>query len=551
MGKKSLIKSTTKKTSGAKEAEEKTTKKPATKTSKKAAPKSTKKTAAKTTKKTAPKKAAAKKTTKAKPKAAPKKTAPKKTKAAKKVSIKDLVFKKFEATQPAPKPIASPKPAVSDISAPPLIDSTDPKEVERMRGLLFNKFTMDEIKAAAKAPAPSKPETAPKKAKPRKKLTAQELLFMKFEPLQPLQAPMAPLETVVSVASAPPFIDSTDPKEVERIRALLFNKFSMDEIKAVAKEPEPLPEPAPALKDEPESAPVPKDEPESAPAPKVEAEPAPAPKVEAEPAPAPKVEPAPSASAAKPAPVTPEPTVSQPAEHEAYITLEDNDQNGGKEPMSLPVKIAIAAAVTFVFLLLAISYNNGSKYYIQPKENAIEIWKGCFSPKDTKLFMTLNDVQLSEPVKEIYTKAEVFPLILNFYIEKADSLLEAPGLPDFKEIKDYLHQAEEFIVTEEMEAAVTSRLNNIERMSLLYKADVAMSKNTEDSLESAINMLKEAAKITSSAAMSEEISQKIETAREQAASLKAAPEQSAEDMQPPPEQSAEDMEPAPEQSAKE
>lgn len=408
MGKKSLIKSTTKKTSGARKAEEKTTKKPAAKTYRQAAGKSTQNSAAKMIKK-----AAAKKTTKAKPKATPKKTAPKTTTATQKVSIKDLVFKKFEATQPAPKPTVSLKPAVSDISAPPLIDSTDPKEVERMRGLLFNKFSMDEIKAAAK-------------------------------------------------------------------------------------EPERRPEPAPTPKEEPAS----------------------------------------TVSAAKSAPAAPCPTVLQSTEKEINISLESDDQNRGKEPMSLPVKIAAAAAVAFVFLLLAISYNNSSKYYIQPKDNAVEIWKGCFSPKDAKILMTLNDVQLSEPVKEIYTKAEVFPLILNYYIEKADNLLETPGLPDFKEINDYLHQAEKFSVTEEMEAAVTSRLNHIERMTLLYKADVAIIKNTEDSLKSAIKMLKKAAKITPSAAISEEISQKMETARKQAANLKAASEQGAVDIEPAPKQSA-------------
>lgn len=476
MGKKSLIKSTTKKKSSAKKGESKAAKKQVKKTTKKAAPKSTKKAAAKTTKKAAPKKAApkktaAKKTTEAKSKVAPKKTT-------KKVSIKTLVFKKFEALQAAPEQMAAPKTVVSNISAPPLIDSTDPKEVERIRALLFNKFDMDDIKAVAKEPEPTPaPKTAKKAApietKPPKKVSIKELIFKKFETSETAPVQMAAPKTVSSSISAPPLIDSTDPKEVERLKALLFNKYGMNEIKAAAKEPAALPDP--------------------------------------------KIE--------KPAPA-----VAAQAEDNAYITVEPTEQNGGTTTLSLPIKLAIAVAATVVFLMLAISYNNGSKYYIQPKDNAIEIWKGRFSPKDTKFFMALDGVELPEPVKEIYTKAEVFPLILDYYVNKADTLLEVPGLPDFQGIKDHLVQAEDFIVTPEAKTAVTSRLNNIEKMILLYKADVAISKNTEDSLESAIKLLKNAAKLTSSTAMSEEISQKIDGAREQIVTLEAEAKQQAEEM---------------------
>ena len=101
---------------------------------------------------------------------------------------------------------------------------------------------------------------------------------------------------------------------------------------------------------------------------------------------------------------------------------------------------------------------------------------------------------------------------------------EESGLPDFEGIKSYLHQAEDYIVSTDMNAAVTTRLNNIERMILLYKADVALSKDTDDALESAIKLLKQAGKLTPSASQSEEITQKIERARARRAELKAAAE---------------------------
>ncbi|MGD8844220.1 MAG: hypothetical protein PVI54_01865 [Desulfobacteraceae bacterium] len=384
MGKKSLIKSTTKKKTSAKEGEEKTTKKAAPKTTKKAAAKSTKKTASKSTKK-----ATTKKTAPAKPKAAPKKT-----KTPKKVSVKELLFKKFAPFHAQPDPVVITPPAASDASAPALISSADPKEVERIRALLFNKFNMDDIKKAAKAPAP--------------------------------------------------------------------------------KAAEPVPEESPATQE--------------------------------------------NGSAAVSAPAAPSP--SDNTEPEAYITVESNTQTAGKEPVARPVKIGLAVAATIVFLLLAISYNNGSKYYLQPKDNAIEIWKGRFSPKDTQLLMVLPGTEMADPVKEVYTKKEVFPLIYNYYIEKADSLLEVPGLPNFEDIKGYLGQAQDFIVTSEMKSGVTLRLNNIERMILLYKADVSLSKSTEESIASAIKILKQAAKLTTSSTQAEMISKKIEIAKELAAKLK-------------------------------
>lgn len=403
MGKKSLIKSTTKSKKGAKEKEETTAR-----NTKKAAPKTSKKTAAK--KSAATKKPAAKK-------AAPKKTAPKK-------------------------------------------------------------------------PAPAKPKAAPKKTAAPEKVSVKELVFKKFEPLQALPAQMPATKQAISEVSAPPLITSADPKEAERLRAVLLRKFSMDEIKAAAKEPEPLPAP----------------EPEAEPA-------APAAESTGETAPATAAEVAVPAPAAKPEP-----------ESAAGNTVEPGEPGGGAEPMSRPVKMAIAALATIIFLVLAVSYNNSSKYYILPKDKAIEIWKGRFSPKDKEFYMVLHGAQVAEPVKEVYTRQEVFPLIFDYYINKADTLLEVPGLPDFDGIKGYLHQAEGYAVSKEMKIAASSRLNTIERMILLYKADVALSKDSEESLESAIKLLKEAATLTPSAAQADEIAQKIVTARERLAKLKTEAE---------------------------
>ena len=133
--------------------------------------------------------------------------------------------------------------------------------------------------------------------------------------------------------------------------------------------------------------------------------------------------------------------------------------------------------------------------------------------------MVLHGIQAPEPLKDVYSKEDIFPLIFNYYIDKSDTLLEVQGLPDFEGIKKYLHRAENFAITNEMKLMVKDRLNTIERMILLYKADVAISRDTADSLESAIKILKEAGNLTPSTMQAEEISQKIDAARERIKAL--------------------------------
>ena len=442
MGKDSLIKSTSKKKAGAKKEEEKQITKKAT--AKSAAKKKTA-TAAKSTKKTATaKKTAAKKAT-------PKTTKKAAAKTTKKTAAKTT---KKTAAKTTKKPTAK-KPAKA---------------------------------AAAKKPAKSTPaaktKAAPKKKpspKPAKKLTVKELVFKKFEPIGPA-IPVIPAQRRQATAkAAPPFIATDNPDEAKRLRALLMQKFSMDDIKAAAKEPEPVPEPI-------------------AEAPVAETEPAPEAQAEVK------------------------PVETSPAADNAYITLEPTEEKPTSDPMTRATKMAAAVVAAVVFLMLSISYNNSSKYYIEPKENAIEIWKGRFSPKDTMFYMVLHGVELDEPLAEVYTSDEVFPLIFNYYLEEADMLLEVPGLPDFDGIKGYLHKARDYVVTSDMKSAVSSRLNNIERMILLYKADVAMSKGTIDSLQSGIKMLKEADVIAATEIQSQEIAQKIEAARSRIQALEAASE---------------------------
>jgi hypothetical protein len=443
MGKKSLIKSTAKKKTEPKKAGEPKTKKAAAKSTKKTAAKTTKKAATKTTKKTAAKTAQKTAANAAKPAA--------KKAATKKLTVKELTFLKFEPIGPVPAKVAAPQPAAAAPTAPPLITAQDAGEADRLHALLAKKFSMDDVRAAAKAPA-EKPasETPAAEAEPEPAAAAA----VETEPAAPTEPEEAPTAEVSEPVQQPKAAGAPPP------------------------EPRPVLKPAQVTR-----------------------------KTVVTPKPAPKTAPVKAA----PSP--------------AYT-----DSEPQRDPVVRSTKIAGAAAALLIFILLAVSAVNSGKYYIKPIDNAIEIWKGDFSPKDKSFFMVLHGVQAPEPQKSVYAKKDVYPIIFKYYLDKSDTLLDVEGLPDFEGIKKYLHKAQDFAIDNEMESAVKDRLNTIDRMVLLYKADVAISRNTEDSLESAIDILKDAGKLTSNATQDEEIAQKIELARKKIEALKTpatAPEAAA------------------------
>lgn len=438
MGKDSLIKSTSKKKTNPANEEEtkkKSVKKAAAKPKKAAKPKPAKKSPAKTTKAVAAK------------------TTAKKTKSA--------------AAKPKPKTAAA-KPKDKTAAAKP---------------------------SAKKSAAPVKPNAKPKAAaKTTKKATIPELLAKKFDSLPGAQEPKPAAPDKKIFPASPPVISTSDPAEAARIRTLLMAKFSMAEIKAAAKPPEHKKPQAAAKTPEPEK-----------PAADAAEAPAPEPETPEGETPAAKGIEAPAAPADEP-PVIPTTVVQEEA----------------PEPISRAIKFGIAAMALLVLILLGISNNNSSKYYIQPKEGALEIWKGRFSPKDKQFFMVLHGVQLDQEVKAVYSRSDVYPMIFDYYLEKADTLLEVPGLPDFEGIKSYLFQARSYAVTPEMKDKVKGRLNAIERMILLYKADVAISKNSEESLKAALKHLRKASGLVDTPTQQQEIDQKTELVKKLQNELKSA-----------------------------
>lgn len=299
---------------------------------------------------------------------------------------------------------------------------------------------------AKRAPAVKTKKTAPKTT--RKKVSVKDLIMKKFGVWKPETLyTVRPDETDSKDSAAPPFFSGSE-EETRRIKELLLKKFDLAEIKAAAE---------------------------------------------------------------------------KAAEPEVSVSYEPPDSGDTitDDPMEKAMKYLAAAFAVLIALVIGTSMMNKNKFYIHATDGALEIWQGRFAPMGEACLISLPGVQPPETIKNIYSKAEAFPLIFNYYVEKADTLLIVPGLPDFAGIKTYLNKALAYATTPAANEAVFSRLNNIELMILLYKADVSASKPTLSDLNQAKGFLSEAARLGIDDLKVDLIHQKMDAVDQQIASLKA------------------------------
>jgi len=315
-------------------------------------------------------------------------------------------------------------------------------------------------KAAPKAKALPKAKKAPaaktQKAAPKtpKKVSLKDLMMKKFDVWKPETLfTVRPDKTDSKDFAAPPFFSGSE-EDTRRIKELLLKKFDLAEIKAAGEK-----------------------------------------------------------AAAEKAAAEPGVSVSYEPPDSGDVTTED--------PLEKAMKYLAAAFAILMALVIGTSMINKNKFYIHATDGALEIWQGRFAPMGEACLISLPGVQPPETIKDIYSKSEAFPLIFNFYVDKADTLLAVPGLPDFEGIKRYLNKALAYATTPVANEAVFSRLNNIELMILLYKADVSASKPTLSDLKQAKGYLSEAERLDIDDLKIDLIHQKMKVVDQQMAALKA------------------------------
>ncbi len=346
-------------------------------------------------------------------------------------------------------------------------------------------------KAAAKAKPAPKPKPAAKAAPaPKKKaVSLKDLLKKKFPAWKPEKLYTAgPDKAGSKDVTAPPFFSGTEAEQ-KRIRELLMKKYDMAEIKAVG-----------------EKAAAEKAAAEKAAAEKAAAEKAAAEKAAAEKAAAEK------AAAEKAA-----------AESKVSVSYEPPDSGDTlpPDPMDRAMKYMAAALAVLIALIVGSSMINQGKYYIQSTDGALKIYQGRFAPMGEKLLIALPGVQAPAKIKHVYSKTDVYPLIFNYYVDKADTLLTVPGLPDFQGIKTYIKKARPYALTPKAKDIVYSHLNNIDLMILLYKADVSAGKDTIADLKEAKGFLTEASRLDIDKMKMNLVHQKIDAVDKDIASLQA------------------------------
>ena len=170
--------------------------------------------------------------------------------------------------------------------------------------------------------------------------------------------------------------------------------------------------------------------------------------------------------------------------------------------------------IVLMGLLIHVSYHNTAKYYLKSAAGAVEIWQGTFSPGEKKRILIMPGAQLPAKTKDVYAKEDVFPLAFKFYVSKADALMEVPGMPDFVGIKSYLNRALSFATSDDLRQTAHARINQIDRLILLYKADVAAIKGTRSGFETALDYLDQAANLNPDEIETELIQKKKASIRE-------------------------------------
>ncbi len=295
-------------------------------------------------------------------------------------------------------------------------------------------------KATAKA-GTTKPKEAVKTtmkttAAKKKKPSRKELIFKKFDSKMTEKPPKGPsAKTPKKLPEAPPFVSAGDKKETERIRAMLFKQFDLTETS--------------------------------------------------------------SRETTKKKAITPPPTKETAPKYvsPAPVSPAGAGQSG---PISKGMAFGIGLAALLIAILIGASSSNTNNFYLKDNNGAVQIWRGKFAPTGMEKVISIEGMKTPKPIKDIYSKDEVYPLVFKYFEGKADAALENPQGPDFAKIKQYLYQASSYAPTEKLGKKVQLRLKDIDFMILFHKADVAISKGTPADLKSAMAYLNKATPAASS-----------------------------------------------------
>jgi hypothetical protein len=385
---------------------------------------------------------------------------------------------------------------------------TDKKTTAKKKPAAAKKATTAKKKPAAKKPAAKK--TTTKKSTATKKATA------KTAAKKAVSKPAAKSKASVKAKAA-----TTQKTKAET--KLATKKETKPTVRAAVNSTlKPKTETKPASKVE--IKPAPKAEATQPPPVKKEVKPEPKPetkseaKVEpkAEPKPEPvkttaaKVQPKPAPAAAKttPPPIpAPKPT-TPPVDELPPAPPGDSDS---PDPVAKMLKYAGLAFVALILLVIGASWVNTGYYYLKPVGKDLQIYQGSFSPLGKNLLVTLPGVAAPKQIEDVYSAQEALVFAFQYYLKKADTLIDVQKTPDFDAIKTVLNQALQYAATDKMRTLAQKRLSFIDVMLLVYKSDAAAGKNTIEGVSAALSHLEKATKIVVDSGQKELVAKRVKS----------------------------------------
>ncbi|MBF0211613.1 MAG: hypothetical protein HQK68_12095, partial [Desulfamplus sp.] len=132
-----------------------------------------------------------------------------------------------------------------------------------------------------------------------------------------------------------------------------------------------------------------------------------------------------------------------------------------KDRVPTAIKIAIICFFILAAIILKASFDNSNSYYLCDTSRGLDIWQGDFSPMSKSKIASLEGLDIPDAMKQPYKKEEVFPIPFNYYLDKADAIINA-GYPfDFDKINSYIDKASEFISKPEDKFIIEEYIQNI------------------------------------------------------------------------------------------
>nr|MDJ0668991.1 hypothetical protein [Desulfobacterales bacterium] len=187
-----------------------------------------------------------------------------------------------------------------------------------------------------------------------------------------------------------------------------------------------------------------------------------------------------------------------------------------------PLKLGLIALGVILLLLIMSSYSNTKKYFITEKDGVVTIQRGIFAPMGSTILITMTDVAMPATPQDVYGWQEAYHLMYQHYINEADKLLAAPGIPDAAALSGQLEQAVKHAPNRELRDAARARLVGIRAQIYVHRAQAALNRGTIESTQAALTFLEEATDLDLSAAEEEMIKRHIADAEKVLAEREAA-----------------------------